>query len=190
MEESLRRNVLLLTFALCAMVCQSASAQTDLGLKNVGAAVGIVSPEDLDATLGFGVFADLGVITPRLHLEPRVDYWSDSQDVFGAGFSVRDITIGARVKYYFPVSNPKLLPFAGGGLGVHLFNTEVAVLDPFSGQTMTLEDSANKVGFDLGGGLATPLSLRTNFVAETWYGVVSDFSHFSLRVGLTHAFGS
>ena len=186
----MRRSMLLLTFALCAILCQSASAQTDIGLKGVGVAAGIVSPEDLDATFGVGAFADLGVIVPRLHIEPRVDFWSDSQDTFGAGFSVRDITVGTRVKYYFPVANPKLKPFAGGGLGLHLFHYELEMMDPFTGGTLTSEDSSTKVGLDLGGGLATPISLNTNFLAEMWYGVVEDFSHLTLRVGVTHALGS
>jgi opacity protein-like surface antigen len=187
----MRRHALLLTFALCAILCRSASAQTNLGLQGVGAAAGIVSPDNLDTTFGIGAFADMGVIVPRLHLEPRIDFWSDSEDVFGGGgFSVRDITLGARVKYYFPVANPKLKPFAGGGLGLNFFHVELEMMDPFTGGTMTSTDSSTKLGLDLGGGLATPLSLSTHFVAELWYGAVSDFSHLTLRVGVLHALGS
>jgi hypothetical protein len=186
----MRRSALLLTFALCSLACQSAWAQSDVGLKNAGFAVGIVSPDNLDTTFGFGIYADMGGFTPRVRVEPRLDYWSKSEDVFGGGISVRDIAVGTRVKYYFPVSNPKLRPFAGGGLAVHLFKAEVEVYDPFSGGTMSVEDSSTELGIDFGGGLATPVGVRTDFVAEFWYGAVSDFSHFSLRVGLSHGFGS
>jgi hypothetical protein len=187
----MRRNALLLTFALCAMLCRSASAQKDMGFKEgAGVDFGIVSPEDLDATVGVGVFADVGGITPRVRVEPRIDYWGQSEEAFGAGYSVRDLAVGTRVKYYFPVSNPKLRPFAGGGLGLHIIHAEVEVTDPFSGQTMTAEDSSTKLGLELGGGLASPISPRTSFVATAWYGAVSDFSHVTLKVGLLHAFGS
>ena len=186
----MRRYAPLLTFALCALLCQSAHAQADIGLKGAGFAVGIVSPENMDATFGVGAFLDLGTIVPNLSLEPRVDYWSKSEDVFGGSVTVRDIAIGARAKYYFPIANPKLRPFAGGGLALNLLNAEVEVIDPFSGGTMTVEDSSSKVGLDLGGGLATPLSPRTSFLTEVWYGIVSDFSHITLRVGLSHSFGS
>jgi len=187
----MRRNVLFLALAFCTMTAQSALAQSELGLKRAGVAIGIVSPENLDAAFGFGVFADLGNLTPQIGLEPRIDYWSQSESVFGGGkFSVRDLTIGARGKYFFPTSNPKLRPFAGAGLGLHMLNAEVEIVDPFSGQTMTAEDSSTKLGLDLGGGFAAPLSPRTDLLAEIWYGIVSDFSQFSLRVGLSHVLGS
>ena len=186
----MRRNALLLTLAFCATTLQSAQAQSDLGLKGVGLAVGIVSPEDLDATFGFGVSADMGSITPQIRLEPTLDYWSKSEDVFGGEFSVQDIMVGAVVKYYFTVSNPKLRPFAGGGLGLHFLNAEVEMVDPFTGGTMTVEDSSTKLGLHFGGGIGTPLNGRTSFVADAWFRFVSDFSQYSLRVGLLHSFGS
>ena len=79
-------------------------------------------------------------------------------------------------------------PWAGGGLGLHFLKAEVSVVDPFSGGTLSVEDTATKVGVDLGGGIVTPISDRTNFLAEVWYGLVSDFSQFNLRVGVSQAF--
>jgi len=186
----MRRFALFLTFALCSLVCQPAWAQSDIGFKNAGADVGIVSPENLDATFGIGVSADVGGFSPLVRVEPRFDYWSKSEDTWGGSVSVRDVAFGTRVKYYFPVSNPRLRPYAGGGLGIHLFKSEVEVFDPYFGGTMSVEDSSTKLGIDLGGGLATPVSLHTSFVAEAWYGAVSDFSHFTLKVGFSYAFGS
>jgi hypothetical protein len=182
------RYAFFLTLALCSTGAQSALATTDIGLKQMGVAVGVVSPEDVDTTFGFGIFADLGSVGPRVRIEPRIDYWSQSEDILGSELSVRDITVGTRVKYFFPVSSTKVLPFGGAGLGLHFLNAEVQVYDPFAGGTMTVEDSATKVGLDLGGGIVTPLNTRTNFHAEAWYGIVSDFSQFSLRLGLARAF--
>jgi hypothetical protein len=187
----MNRHSLLVALAVSAVTCGSAVADTDIGFKSAGVAVGVVSPDDVDATFGFGVFADLGNIAPRLRLEPRADYWSQTEDVVGGGeVSVRDIAVGARGKYYFPIKNSKMQLFGGSGLGVHFVKAEVAVFDPFSGGTMSVEESSTKVGLDLGGGLLAPLNGSTSFLGELWYSIVSDVSHFQLRVGLSHAFGS
>jgi opacity protein-like surface antigen len=181
------RKLAVLTFALAAITSQSALAQGDIGLKNAGFVVGVVDPEALNSTFGIGAFADVGGFTPRVRLEPRIDYWSQSEDYSGSSVSVRDITFGARVKYYFPVTGTRVRPYGGGGLGLHFLRAEVGVLDPFSGGTMTFDDTSTKLGLDLGGGVLTPLTPRANLVVEAWYGMVSDFNQISLRVGFSHA---
>ncbi len=185
----MKRNVLLLTLAFCVLASGAATAQSDLGLKNVGVAVAYVSPEDLDGTFSIGVFANHGTIAPRIGLESRLDYWSHSEDSFGAEAKVSDIAIGARGKYYFQAANPKIRPFAGAGLGIHLLHAKVTTPPQFGFPAMTIEDSSNKLGLDFGGGLATALGPKTDFLAEVWYGVVSDVNQFSLRVGMSYRLG-
>jgi outer membrane protein W len=73
------------------------------------------------------VFADMGRITNNIMLEPRMDYWSKSEGAFGAEASIRDLSVGARAKYLFETSNPKIQPFAGVGLGMHFLKAEVTV---------------------------------------------------------------
>ncbi len=186
----MKRNVLVFALAFCTLGSQVALAQSDLGFKRGGAAISIVSPDELDTTFGVGVFADFGTVAPNWGLEGRLDWWGQSEEGFGAEVSVSDITLGARTKYYFPTSNPNLRPFAGGGLGLHFLSAEVEFYDPFSGETMTAEDSETKLGLDLGGGLATRLNPRTDLLAEAWYSLVSDFDQFSLRLGISHTFGN
>jgi hypothetical protein len=41
---------------------------------------------------------------------------------------------------------------------------------------MEADDSTNKLGLDLGGGIETAMSERTSLHAEIWYGLVSDFN--------------
>ena len=123
----MKRNVLAVLLAVSVCSASSAFAQADLGLKNVGVAVGYVSPENLDGTFSFGVFADHGTIAPKFSLESRVDYWGWSENAFGAKASIRDIVVGARTKYHFEVSNPKIRPFAGVGLGLHFLHSEVTI---------------------------------------------------------------
>jgi opacity protein-like surface antigen len=185
----MKRNVLLLTLALCAMTAPVAMAQSDIGFKAIGGAVGFVSPENMDGTFSIGALADLGTITPDIGLEAHLDYWSWSETAFGVEATARDITLGARGKYYFEVANSKIRPFAGAGLAFHFIRAEVTT-PPFGGQPAeTVSDSQTKLGLDLGGGLATPINPRVDFLGELWYGIVSDVSQFSLRAGLAFKVG-
>src|SRR5678810_1190430 len=75
-EETMKGKVVLLGLALGVLVSTQAFAQSDLGLKQVGMAIGYVSPEDIDGTFTFGALMNWGTIAPRIELESRVDYWS------------------------------------------------------------------------------------------------------------------
>lgn len=183
------RKILVLTFAITAFAATGAFAQADLGLKNVGVALGYVSPENLDGTLSFGVFADHGTIAPNWGLESRLDYWGWSENAFGTETTIKDITIGARTKYHFETKNPNIRPFAGAGLGIHFLSSEVNIpaSGPFPASSETF--SENKLGLDLGGGFATSLNPRAEFLAEAWYGIVTDVSQFSLRAAMQFKIG-
>jgi opacity protein-like surface antigen len=184
----MKARILLCSLILGALLSHEASAQSDMGLKRIGAMIGYVSPEDLDGTFGFGVFTDLGTITPKIGLDAHLDYWSETQEGFGAKASIHDIVLGSRGKYLFELKNSSIRPFAGAGLSMHFLKAKVTFSDPNSG-TMEAEDSTAKLGLDLGGGLATSLSEKVDFHAETWY-VISDIDQFSLRMGLSMKMGS
>jgi hypothetical protein len=187
----MQRKAILLTLAVCAFFSQTAFAETNLGLKGIGGAVGVVDAEDMDATFGLGLMVDHGTIVPHLALESRLDWWSKSQDAYGSEVTARDIAVGARCKYLFDVSTPTIKPFVGGGLGLHFLHAEVNMVPPpgFPGQPMSVEDSSTKLGLDLGGGMMAGIGPRTALLAELWYGVVSDFSQLSFRVGMEYKFG-
>jgi opacity protein-like surface antigen len=174
---------------------QSAYAQADLGLKAVGANFGMVSPENIDATVGLGVFLDHGTVAPNVGLESRLDYWSKSESAgsFGSA-TIRDIVLGVRGRYMFSNVNPKVTPFAGAGLAMHFLNvkTEIPPQD-FGGfimPGMEVSDSTTKLGVDLGGGISAPITPKTAFLAEMWFGVVSDVSQLSLKVGVSYRLGA
>ena len=97
----MKRFALLLAVALCALTATSAAAQSDIGFKNVGIAVGYVSPENLDGVFGIGGFADLGTVAPNIGLEARLDYWGWSETNFGIETGVRDVTFPAPLKQLF-----------------------------------------------------------------------------------------
>lgn len=187
----MKRISLFLVLATLAVAAPVASAQSDLGLKRVGAAIGFVDPEGIGTTFGLGIFADHGTITPHVSLESHLDYWSQSDQYFGAESSVRDIALGVRGKYNFETSNPKIRPFLGAGLGVHFFKVEATILSPFPGvPALTTEASATELGVDLGGGVSTPLSPRTDLLGETWFGIVDGPDSFMLRAGISYKLGS
>lgn len=185
----MKYRMLAVTVALGALVASNAMAQSSLGLKSLGVAVGYVSPENLDGTLGFGVFADHGTIAPRIGLESRIDYWGWSQSAFGAKTSINDMAVGARSKYYFSVVNPAVRPFVGAGLGMHFLHAKVSIPSQGGFPAMSVEDSSTKLGLDLGGGVAMSVAPRTQLLGELWYGVISDVNQFSLRVGMSHKLG-
>jgi len=155
----------------------------------------MVSPENVDATVGLGVFLDHGTIVPQLGLESRLDYWSKTESAGSFGSTtVRDIALGVRGRYIFSNVNPKITPFAGAGLAMHTFNVkaEIPAQDLGGGfviPAMQVQDSTTKLGLDLGGGIAAPINPRTSFLAEMWFGVVNDFSQLSLKVGFAYRLG-
>jgi opacity protein-like surface antigen len=161
----------------------------NLGFRTMGGSLGYVSPEHADGTFDMGLFADCGRITPQIALEPRLDYWSWSKESFGAKASARDIIVGMRGKYLFETANPKLQPFAGAGLSMHFIHTEVTIPVPAGFPEMKAEDSATRLGLDIGGGVSTPIGPRSDLLGEVWYGIVSDVSQFSMRVGMSYRLG-
>jgi opacity protein-like surface antigen len=185
----MKRRIIAFTLAISVCAASSALAQADLGLKNIGVAIGYVSPENLDGTFSIGGFINHGTIAPRFGLESRVDYWGWSESFNGTETSVRDIVIGARTKYHFEVANPKVQPYVGAGLGIHFINIEVNMPAQGGFPAMTVDASENKLGLDIGGGVAMPVSPRADFLGEAWYGIVSDMSQFSLRAGMQWKWG-
>src|SRR5688572_18392827 len=157
---NMKRSILFVALVLSAICSANAMAESDLGFKGIGAAVGYVGPEDIDGTFSIGAFMDHGNITDRISLESRVDYWSQSESAFGSEASVRDIAVGARGKYNFVVSNPKIQPYVGAGMGIHFVKAEVTMSEFPGFPEMTVEDSMTKFGLDLGGGISTPVAPR------------------------------
>jgi opacity protein-like surface antigen len=171
--------------ASCMAVSQNAIAAGPLNMQSAGVEVGMVSPENIDATFGFGVFADHGYVSPEIKIESTIGFWSKSEKYSdGSKASIRDISIGARGKYMFPTSSPSIRPFAGAGLGLHFLHAEVNIPAQGPFPAMKADDSTTKLGLDIGGGFEMPINPSTDFIAEAWYGIVSDVGQLGLHVGL------
>ena len=180
----------LIAGCLCILAVSNATAQSDLRFKGAGLEVGVVNPEDLATTIGFGAVVDLGTVVPRVMLEAYLGYWSKSEEEFGIEASVRDLAVGTHAKYLFDVPSTKIRPFAGGGISVHFVSAEVVIPDQnvmgiiIPGSSAS--DSSTKLGLDLGGEFYAPMTPNMNFVTEIWAGIVSDVNQLALKVGVLY----
>ena len=183
----MRFNRAMLACALIlALSVSVASAQANLGFKGIGVRAGMVDPENLDATLAFGIFTDLGTFHPSVSFETYVSYWSWSEDVAGlAEVSFRDVVIGAKTEYMFNVST--IRPFIGAGLSVHILKSEMAIGIP---GVFSFDASATdtKLGVDVGGGLRANASDRIDIIGEAWYGFVSNINQLGVTAGVLFKF--
>jgi len=189
-----RVSVLMATVAFCTLVAASASAEANLALRGIGLKAGVVNPDDIDATLGVALVADLGTVHPNVALESYTGFWSQTINEFGGEFGVRDFSFGANARYMFATSNPTLQPFLGGGLGLHIVNARAETDPVYFGGTLlfpgySVEDTDVNVGLDLGGGLRIDRGSSFAFLGEARYSIVSDVSHFSLMAGAVYMFG-
>jgi outer membrane protein with beta-barrel domain len=194
--EGMMQKRLLVCAALvsCMALSQNAWAKTDLGFRSIGGDVGVVDPENLSGTLGVGVFADCGTLSPDIRLAPQIGYWSKSEQFGGDKSTISDVSFGARGLYMFHGTSPKFRPYAGAGLGLHMVHAKVetAAQDMGGGviiPAMEASDTSSKLGLDMGGGFTTPLSEKTNFCLDLWYTAVSDVGHLSMKAGVSFDLG-
>jgi hypothetical protein len=118
------RIVLVGALVLCLIAGSAVFAASNIGLKGVGAKIGLVGPEGgIGSTIGFGGVVDLGWLTPQIGFEADVLYWSKSynsgwySDTYDVSYS--QFSINALAKYYFEQKKgAKFHPYAGGGLGM------------------------------------------------------------------------
>lgn len=189
------RRFALIAFAAFVFTSSGALADADIGFKGAGGKLSFVSPDDIDATIGLGAIVDLGTIIPELGLQATLDFWSKSEDELGAEASFRDIVLGARTAYNFPVENPDFKPYVAGGLAIHIFHSEVDVpplRDPFGnvipGTGGTFDDTETKIGLDLAGGTGYAVADNADLIAEAMFRIVSDVSQFVISAGVVFWF--
>jgi opacity protein-like surface antigen len=170
--------------------------QANIGFKGIGGKVGLVMPEDpIESTFGLGVVANLGTITPDIHLDAFIDFWSKSYDSgtglgYTAEWSITEIVIGAAAKYYFPMEGSKFKPFAGGGLGLvygkskwEASGTNVGLIGGGS-----FSSSDTEIGFRILGGADLELSPGLSGFAEAAYHI-GGIDFFGISVGIIKMLG-
>lgn len=154
-------------FAVTAMLMGFSTvltAQEELVL-GVGGRVGAtVDPDQAH----FGIHFDLGEIAERVRVQPNVE--------IGVGDDLTVVAINPELFYLFNHKS-RWTPYAGGGLGVNIYNWDTGVAG--------VDDSEVEVGLNLLGGLETMVSDRTKIFFEGKFGV-GDSPDFKATFGFTY----
>ena len=190
----MRRMIVLFASLALVLSASAALAETGIGFKGIGGHVDYVKPENVDAAIGIGAIVDLGLLTPNIGLEGNLDFSSKSYDsplfLGTAKLTFRDIIIGATAKYYFPLADSKLRPFAGAGLGINLFHSKAEFTGQYAYLTgYSYDNSETKIGIDLCGGTLYGISPKLDLLGEFRYRIVSDVSQTVLRAGVVYKLG-
>ncbi|MFQ5512362.1 MAG: outer membrane beta-barrel protein [Candidatus Krumholzibacteriia bacterium] len=179
-------------FALAALLCvatvTATHAESNLGLRGIGGRLSFVNPSDVDGTLGLDVIADFGTLRPQLALEAVLDFWSSEEDFVVFAMDVRDIALGGRLKYTFNVANPRVRPYAAGGLALHFVHTEVPTIMVGGLPVPGSDDSETKLGLDLAGGIGYKTGRNIFAVGELRFRLLSDIPQVVLTGGLVYWF--
>ncbi len=148
-----------------------------LGFQGLGARIGFVDPEGASSTVALGVHIDAGEFVRNVHIMPLVEYWS----VGVGGSDIKDFTIATDVNVDFPVQGGKMIPYAGGGLGLHFVSFSVP--PGFVG-----DNSSTKLGLNIQGGIKDQVMPNFGLFGEVKYLFVSNVNQLQLMGGFTYNF--
>ncbi len=141
----------------------------------VGAGVGYVKPENIDATLHISGNVQLAV-TDNIITEAEISYWKKSETAFFIEVSVSDASVGGNVLLRLPAEPLKI--YGGAGLGVHFVTGRAEFLGIGASETET------KLGIHLLGGLEYGLMERLAVFANGRFDLVSDINQFKIYGGV------
>jgi opacity protein-like surface antigen len=187
----MRRTTLVSVAVVLAVLLFAGAAVAKMGFMAVGGKVGYVKPEDIDGTYGLGFFVNLGAIVPNLMLEGNADFWQKTYDEcnelmdWDCETKCSDISIGGTARYMIPTQG-SVMPFVGGGVGVHILKCEWETKYPdyYDGYGDLMDDSGSdsetKIGFHGVGGVDIPVGTNVTAGAEVRYTVVEDFNNYGI----------
>jgi len=155
-----------------------AEAGHGLGLQGLGARIGFVDPERASSTVALGLHLDAGEFVRHVHIMPMVEYWK----VGVSGVDVSDLMLGADVDVDFPVEGGKLIPYAGGGLGLHFVEFDDPLAPP------GFDGSDTKLGLNIQGGVKNQVMPNLGIFGEVKYSFVSDENQLKIMGGFTYNF--
>ena len=182
----------------------------NLVLTGVGAHVSVVFPSRSEATLGFNLRADLGLLGPNLRIAPGLTYWQSS---FRGGevdrieerieascarggspcggidlgtIRVSDLSLDLDAHYLWTTALG-IEPYAGAGVSLHLQNGSGEVIE-----NTFVEELLDQVapGLNLVAGAEMPLAGNLRVLAEARGVLTSNLRSFSVGVGGSWAFPS
>lgn len=124
----MKRNVLLICTALCALVAlsQQALAQFETGKSYIGPHIGLGT---YGGSVSFGGDFEHALTKPgemgsgRVGIGATVDYWSWNSGSGDYYWSYSWIPVGVFGAYHFDLSNRNIDPYVGLGLGYYIVNS-------------------------------------------------------------------
>jgi len=180
-NESLLGALLVAAGLACFSAPSSAATSTTeyrgLGFQGLGARIGFVDPEGTSSTVALGIHVDAGEFVQHVHVVPLAEYWK----VGVSGVDVSDFNIGSDINVDFPVEGGRVIPYAGGGLGLHF----VKASDPF---VPDASFSDTKLGFNIQGGIRNQAMPNLGIFGEVKYSFVSDVNQLKIMGGFTYNF--
>jgi opacity protein-like surface antigen len=177
------RTALLLAVSL--LMAAPAFAQrgrsAGLGIQGLGVRLGLTDPEDASSALMYGVHLDAGTLVSNLHLVPSLEYWSVGTDVGIYNSDYSDLAIKLDANLDFPLQDQRLVPYFGGGVGIHRikFDTNVPNIS---------DASDTKFGFTIQGGLRNEFTPNLSLFGELGYTFVENANQLRLLGGFTYHF--
>lgn len=155
---------------------QSADPTGGLGLKGIGVRLGLSDSEGASSALMYGVHIDAGQFVNNVHLVPSVEYWSVGVN----GIDSSDLAVRASVNFDFPLQDQRMVPYLGGGFGMHRLKTDATATTPKASDT--------KFGLDIQGGARNQFTPNLSLFGELGYSFVSDANQLRVLGGLTYHF--
>lgn len=169
-----------LTIASSA-VAQTTEPSSGLGFKGLGVRVGLADPEDASSALMYGLHVDAGELVNNVHLIPSVEYWNVGNNVGPYNSDFSDVAFRLGVNFDFPLQDQRMVPYLGGGVGLHRFSFDTDVPD-----VDNVTDT--KFGFDVQGGARNQFTPNLSLFGELGYSFVSDANTLRILGGLTYHF--
>ena len=152
-----------------------------LGIRGIGARIGLVNPEDASSTVVFGAHVDAGTFVRNVHVMPYFEYWSAGAEVGTFEIDVSDLTIATDINIDFPLQDSRITPYLGGGLGLHFLSHDTNAPGEQS-------DDDTKLGLNLQGGMRNEVMPNLNLFGEIRYSFVSDADQLKVIGGFTYQF--
>jgi opacity protein-like surface antigen len=168
-----KRFILYVVAVVCIVGATDTRAGANLGVRGIGARLSFVNPSDVDATMGFDFIADLGTLRQQLAVETTLDFWS-SEEERNSNVDVRDVVLGARLKYTFDLANRNVRPYAAGGLALHFLHYQAPDILVGGVVFQGAEDDDTQLGVDLGGGVGFKTGDNIFVVSELMFRLVTD----------------
>jgi len=179
MRASLRTSAIMLALMLCAHAGAAGS------LTGVEAMSSTVFQKDQSSFSGIALrvrFAPSPSL-PGFEVMPGIEYWRNATtlQIYDIRSQRRDATLGADVRYRFPIKNWN--PYVGAGFGIHFLSSEVRA--PLLG-VPDESHSIMKGGFAALGGLVFPLAGAFDSFLEVKYHALSDYGQLKVSWGLAY----